>query len=173
MMQILALGAIKFRQSQRAFSLLEVMVVLVILGIITATISITMVGGSRNKALREEAQRLAVLFAIAENVARSRNQIIVWEYDKTGYAFRARPRQLRSFVGTTRELGMDKVLTNDDSLRPRVWAGQASIQVHIEPAGECLFDGEWIHGPMTVKLSDGTAEAYVIRSGSGRYDVVL
>ena len=74
---------------QRGFSLLEMMVVLLIIGIATAAASVSMLGNPQARKLREDGQRLAQLFVVAQTEAEALRLALKEEGDQGGDAARA------------------------------------------------------------------------------------
>lgn len=159
---------------QQGFSLLEIMVVLVIIGIGSAMMGLGMGAiGTTSGDLRTDARRLAQLFPIAQAEARTRGQPIVWEFDETGYSFRYLPRTLvlpldMAMYGPIGREGA----VGSGALRPRAWSARGGVRVRIEPASARRFDGEWMPGHMVLALSNGQATVVIERQGDGRYEVL-
>src|SRR5690606_38825147 len=72
---------------QQWFSLIEVLMVLLIIGIATTTVSGAAFTRSDARKLRLDANRLAQLFAVAQAQARTAGRPVVWIYDTQGYRF--------------------------------------------------------------------------------------
>jgi general secretion pathway protein H len=89
----------------RGFTLLELLVVLVILGVAAGVVSLS-VAPSEERLVEREAQRLATLFRLAQDEARVRGRPVSWEADAQGYRFL---------------MGGQKLQAADDPLRPRAW----------------------------------------------------
>lgn len=159
---------------QKGFSLLEILIVLVIIGIATASVSLGAFSDGEARALRQEALRLSQLFAIAQAEARSGGRPIAWEYDAAGYRFVRRARALVLPACMAMQAGGAIAIddfTGDDALRPRPWAGGAAIRVSVDPPMAALFNAEWMPGPMVVELSDGRQTVRIARQGNGQYQV--
>lgn len=158
--------------SQYGFSLLEVLIVLVIIGIATTAVGISAFSGGDTRALRQDALRLTQLFSVAQAEARKTGRPIVWQYDTDGYRFARAPRDL--FVPT----GMAKRgsgapaegFEGASSLHPRTWTH--AIQVRIDPPTANVFNTEWISGPLAVELHDGQNTVRIVRSGNGQFQVL-
>jgi general secretion pathway protein H len=70
----------------RGFTLLELLLVVAIIAIAAGAVALSVSGGERS--LREESERLAALFQMAQSEARVGGRPLVWEADLTGYSFR-------------------------------------------------------------------------------------
>lgn len=158
---------------QQGFSLLEVLIVLAIIGIATATVSISAFSGGDTRALRQDAQRLTLLFSVAQAEARKGGSPIIWEYGTQGYGFARAPRDTFMPSGMARQNGpaQAKGFTDASSLRPRSWTHDHAIEVHIDPPAANVFNTEWISGPLAVELHDGLNTVRIVRSGNGQYQV--
>ncbi|MGB6105971.1 MAG: prepilin-type N-terminal cleavage/methylation domain-containing protein [Pusillimonas sp.] len=157
---------------QQGFSLIEVLIVLVIIGIATATVSVAAFSGSDSRALRTDAQRLAQLFSLAQAEARKTGNPIIWEYDSQGYTFAQAPRNLFLPTGLARQAGPALAMGFSGALRARDWTPDNAIEVHIEPFAANVFDTEWISGPLAVELRDGINTVRIERLGNGQYRVL-
>jgi general secretion pathway protein H len=89
----------------RGFTLLELLVVLVILGVAAGAVSLS-VAPSEERMVEREAQRLASLFRLAQDEARVRGRPVSWEADAQGYRFL---------------IGRQEPEAADDPLRARSW----------------------------------------------------
>lgn len=72
---------------QHGFSLIEVMLVLVLVGISTAVISVA-VQPHAGAALQQEAETLALRLSAAQSEVRIDGRLIVWQADSQGYTFK-------------------------------------------------------------------------------------
>ncbi len=144
------------RRFERGFTLLELLVVLLIIGIVVSMATLS-VGGNEARALRDEAQRLTSLLdlAIQDSVLNGREMAL--ELDEDSYQFLAYD-------------GKDWLpIAGVDEFRPRELPSGIQLEVEIEgqAAAEDLF-GEteasqiWIMSSgevspfvITLKLKDG------------------
>ena len=145
---------------QQGFTLIELMVVLVIIGIASAAISLTIKPDPLHL-LRKDAERLGQLLQIAQAEARADGRPITWRADAKGFRFNR-----RSDDGS----GVD-TFAHDAQLRPRQWE-ITPMQVNIEPSQTLVLDTEWINPPLRVVLSDGQHSLSLQRDTAGLMRVV-
>lgn len=142
------------------FTLIELLVVLLIVGIALGLVAMTIIPDQRS-ALREEAQRLALLLENAGLEARASGHSLGWSYSANGYRFWQK-----------NEYG-DWVLLSDSAFRPRTLPNGSYIQsVTIEtqslPAGETmLLSAASFPLPFSIRLRNEQASANVVGNSTG------
>ncbi|WDD95821.1 GspH/FimT family pseudopilin [Burkholderia sp. FERM BP-3421] len=150
------------RGRARGFTLLEMLVVLVIAGLLVSLASLSMRRNPRTD-LREEAQRLALLFESAGDEAQVRARPIAWQPTEHGFRFDVRTadgwRPLR-----------------DDLLRPRGWDGGVTGAAIDYPGSDTqpervVFGTEAIDTPVRVTLYSSVGSIAIVGTGNGRYEV--
>ncbi|WP_447774144.1 prepilin-type N-terminal cleavage/methylation domain-containing protein [Variovorax boronicumulans] len=151
------------------FSLIEVMVVLVIVGIATAAISLS-AAPDPAEPLRLDARELALRFATAQREVQIDGRVIAWEAHGDGYQFvrgmwTHAPGSVVPRVSTAGEL--DRFM-QDDALRPRRWRTGV---VEVAPANPVLLTSEWIGAPFSLELRSGPHTASVVRDATGGFRV--
>jgi len=145
---------------QQGFTLIELMVVLVIIGIASAAISLTIKPDPLHL-LRKDAERLSQLLQVAQAEARADGRPITWRADAKGFGFNRRSDDgsgIETFKG-------------DSQLRPLPWE-HTPMQVSIEPGRVLVLDAEWISPPVRVVLSDGQYSLSLQRDAAGLMRVV-
>lgn len=149
---------------ERGFTLIELMVVLVIVGIATAALGLS-IRTDPARQLRDDAKRLAESFAAAQGEARGDGRSIAWQADAQGYRF---VRGAWALDGAVPLLDTTRVedFARDPALRPRPW--QAG-PVRVSPAGPVLLTAEWFGPPWRLTLSNAAGQVDVQRDASGRF----
>ncbi|WMJ69393.1 type II secretion system minor pseudopilin GspH [Stenotrophomonas sp. 24(2023)] len=146
------------RPAAPGFTLLELMVVLVIIGICTAGIGLGL--GSLldpQRQLRQDAQQLAQRLQAAREEARIDGRPIRWQADAQGYRF------------SRREAGRWQVLQRDDLLQPQRWQATA---VKTQPAAPIELSPEWIGVPWHLQLDSNGRCMQLRDDGSGQVQVL-
>ncbi|HWL29353.1 MAG TPA: GspH/FimT family pseudopilin [Burkholderiaceae bacterium] len=159
--------------SQSGFTLLEMMIVLVIIGIATSLASVSAFGQDKARALHQDASRLAHLFTAAQAEARASGRPIVWTYDDRGYRFARMPRKLvlPARMAARAQPVTDAAIGRDTVLRQRNWISSDTVSVRIDPNVGMVFGDDWLADPLKMELE---ADGYVVRLsrlGNGRYVV--
>ncbi|WP_088509662.1 type II secretion system minor pseudopilin GspH [Burkholderia ubonensis] len=151
------------RRAQRGFTLLEMLVVLVIVGLLVAVVTLA---PSRNRRteLAEDAQRLASLLESAGDEAQVRSMAIAWQPVGGGYRFVQRT-----------ESGAWSPMT-DDLFRARRWGAEVTgVSVRHTGGGEAIervvLGDESIDVPVTITLSSGSTRLRVVGTGIGNFVV--
>lgn len=158
---------------QRGFSLLEILIVLAIVGIVTGTVGLGIQAVRSEQDLRNDAQRLALLFELAQAEARSSGRPVLWQYDQQGYEFIQAPRTLALPAALAQRMATVPQPPARESavLRWRAWSNELNVQVAVFPPDGALFQAEWVSGPKRVELSSGLETFSLLRTGNGRYVV--
>ncbi|WP_210639103.1 MULTISPECIES: type II secretion system minor pseudopilin GspH [unclassified Pseudomonas] len=144
---------------QRGFTLIELMVVLVIIGIASAAVSLS-IKPDPLKLLRQDAERLTQLLQLAQSEARSDGRPITWRWDAKGFAFTRR---------NDHGAGLDR-FKDDPQLHSRRWQSP-SMEVRVEPRQRVVLNAEWIGEPLRIRLSDGQNSLNVQRNATGRMQI--
>lgn len=118
----------------RGFTLLELLVVIVILGVAAGMVSLS-VAPSEERLLTMEMDRLAALFRLAQNEARVSGRPLVWEADGQGYRFLAG--------------NAPRAENPDDPLRPRAWP----FTVERIEAPIVVFGAEPLLPPVEIRIT--------------------
>jgi general secretion pathway protein H len=152
------------KASQRGFTLLELLVVMVIAGITLGMVSLNALPSER-QVLEQEAQRIALLLQLGRDEAILRNVPIAFEADGQRYRF------------LVRENNSWQLLTRDDMLREREFK-RTPIGISIYPPlpGPAMplrlvFGREPVDKPFLLTLAYGDASVAIRADGIGHYVV--
>lgn len=151
--------------TQHGFTLIELMLVLVIIGIATAAIGVA-VRPTPGAALRQDALDLARRLIAAQNEARIDGRLIAWVADEQGYRFmRGTWRGTEgSAIPSPSLAGELDAFADDDILRPRRWSEPPT---EVSPTGPLRLSPEWIAVPLTLQLRSGSATARIVLDAGG------
>ncbi len=153
--------------SERGFTLVEVLVVLVIVAIAASMVSLSI--GRGDNRLRADAERLADAFTVAQSEARSDGRAIRWLADGQGWSFERQGRAPGPTAQDDIPVPADR-LEHDEVLRPQAWSARP-VQLRLDPDRPLVFNTEWVAAPMTLTLSAGDARVTLQRDAAGRYDI--
>lgn len=152
------------RRTQRGFTLIELMVVLVIVGVATAALGLS-IRSDPARQLHDDAQRLVERLAAAQSEVRIDGRAIAWQADADGYRFVRGAWMLDGPVPVLDPTRIDD-FPRDPALRPRQW--QAG-PVRVAPAVPVLLTPEWFGQPWRLTLSSAAGQVEVRRDANGRF----
>lgn len=119
----------------RGYTLLELLVVAAIIALAAGMLTLG-VRGDESRRLREEADRLAALFTLAQSEVRVSGQALVWEADLEGYRF----RPLVADAAT---------VPREELARARQWA----LDLQRVERRQLLFSREPLREPAEIQLA--------------------
>ena len=151
-------------RAARGFTLVEIMVVMVIIGITLGLVSVNAIP-SPHQNLQAEASRIALLLQLARDEAIVRNRLVAFEADSEHYRFLVR-----------NEKSWDPV-TKDDLLRERAFKS-SPVTLLIDPASagsgnpmRITFGREPVDKPFVLTLSSGDSNVAIRADGIGHFSV--
>lgn len=149
----------------RGFTLLELLVVLVIVGIMLGVVSFNAMPSAR-QALQNEAQRIALLLQLARDEAIVRNRPIAFEVDQYHYRFLIRTENNEWLP-----------IEQEDMLREREFK-RAPVSLAVEPpmmgennALRIIFGREPVDKPFVLTLAIGDDSVAIRADGIGNFAV--
>lgn len=151
--------------ASRGFTLLELLVVLVIVGIMLGVVSFNAMPDAR-QALQAEAQRISLLLQLARDEAIVRNRPIAFEAESDRFRFLVRDGNTWQTLG------------QDDMLREREFK-RAPISLSISPPAAAaqndplrlVFGREPVDKPFILTLSSNDASVSIRADGIGHFVV--
>lgn len=154
------------RATQRGFTLLELLVVLVIAGIMLGVVSFNAMPGEQ-QVLQNDAQRIALLLQLARDEAIVRNRPIAFEAEPERYRFLIRDGD--QWLALTQD--------EDDLLREREFK-RAPVVLSITPAVAAqtnplrlVFGREPVDKPFVLTMTAGNATVNIKADGIGHFVV--
>ncbi|WP_144634388.1 GspH/FimT family pseudopilin [Bordetella genomosp. 13] len=154
--------------SEQGFTLVEVLVVLVIIGIGASLVSLAAFSGP-DRSLRSDAERLVDAFSAAQSEARSDGRVIRWQADSARWSFERRGRSDQLSAQDDGPLRPDR-FAKDDLLGERGWT-KPPVTVRTDPALPLVFGTEWIAPPLVLQLQANGDTLTITRDAAGRYDI--
>ena len=148
------------------FTLVEILVVVAIIGIVLAIASVNLLPDDR-RTLETEAERVALLFELAQDAAISGGDELAWQADSLHYAFYRRDEE-KHWVAETA----------DEMLRSRDWPSGLKLESmtinHVAATAESrlIFAPSGMALPFELVLSLGQERAGVRGNALGRVEVV-
>ncbi|SDS18853.1 general secretion pathway protein H [Halopseudomonas litoralis] len=157
------------QRRSRGFTLIELMIVLIIIGVATAAISLD-IAPAPDENLRRDARELALRLTTAQNEVRIDGRVIAWQALGDGYQFvrGTWTNTLGSVVPVVSTAGELDRFDSDEALRPRQWR---ATQVAVSPETPLLLTSEWIGAPLKLELRSGEHQVAIVRDNTGNYRV--
>lgn len=161
---------------QRGYTLVELLVVLVVIGIMLGLVSLSLAPDPQAK-LKRDAERLETLFALAAEEAQLSSHPIAWRGDEKGYAFFRRERDgWRPMQGDAQfkariwDLApMRLTLVASDVTRWEVRSNSSSIDAGDDGSTSLAFPRDGLQPAFTLTL-EADGKAVILKSdGVGRY----
>jgi general secretion pathway protein H len=152
------------RRLTKGFTLLELLVVMVIVGITLGVVSFNAIPSER-QVLQNDAQRIALLLQLARDEAIVRNRPLAFEAEADRYRF------------LLFEENNWQALKQDDLLREREFKRSPVIFTVSPPSAEqttplrIIFGREPVGIPFILTLSTGDAQVAIRADGIGHFDV--
>ena len=151
-------------KAARGFTLVELMVVMVIIGIALGMVSLNIVPAPREE-LEKEARRIALLLQLARDEAIVRNRQVVFEAQPDRYRFLVRNENRWELV------------VGDDMLRERAFK-HTPVSLSLDPPGagsanplRITFGREPVDRPFVLTLADGENAVAIRADGIGHFTV--
>lgn len=158
------IGSARSSWRARGFTLLELLVVLVIVGLVLGFVSINAIQ-SEQQALQKEAQRIALLLQLAREEAIVRNRPIAFEADSNSYRFLVRDEE------EWHALPQDDLLRERSFPRPPVTLTMSPARPAEDGPLRIIFGREPVDKPFVLTLSSNEASVAIRADGIGNFSV--
>lgn len=152
-------------RSLPGFTLIELMVVLVVVGIMLGLVSLN-AAPSRRQTMLQDAQRLALLLQLARDEAIVRNRMVAFEAGPESYRFLVRSEQR-----------VWEAVTQDDMLRERPFK-ISPVSLLLDPVStvpgdnlRIVFGREPVDKPFVLTIASGDASVAIRADGIGHFTV--
>lgn len=161
---------------QRGYTLVELLVVLVVIGIMLGLVSLS-IAPDRQAQLKRDAERLEALFALAAEEAQLSSHAIAWRGDAKGYAFfrrdgdewRPMPGDAQFRARAWDLAPMRLTLVASDVNRWDVRPGASSLNARDDGSTSLAFPRDGLQPAFTLTL-EADGKSVVLKSdGVGRY----
>ena len=152
------------RLQQRGFTLLELLVVLVIIGIMLGAVSFSTMQSSRQRLLTD-VQRVAVLLQLVREEAIVRNRPTAFEADQNSYHFLVRNDNRWELIND-----LDMLREREFSLSPITFSMMPVTR--LDPNGlRIIFGREPVDKPFVLELTAGEDHVSIRADGVGHFVV--
>ena len=156
----------RFYHSQRGFTLLELLVVMVIAGIMLGVVSLNSMPDQRQR-LQNDARRIALLMQLARDEAIVRNSPVAFDADQDRYRFLVRNgnvwEPLTEEMLREREFVMAPILA---TVQPQSVSPQSSMYML-----RIVFGREPVDRPFALMLTSGDSSVVIRADGIGHFEV--
>jgi general secretion pathway protein H len=152
------------RQLPRGFTLLELLIVMVIVGITLGMVSFNAMPDDR-QILQRDAQRIALLLQLARDEAIVRNRPIAFEAEADRYRFLLRDEH------TWQTLDRDELLHEREFKRSPVMFSLSPPAAEPATPLRIIFGREPVSKPFVLTLAIGDAQAAIRADGIGHFAV--
>jgi len=146
----------------RGFTLIEMLVVLMIVGVALAMVSVNFAPDNR-QALENEARRLALLFEQARDEAVTSARAIAWSGDNTGYQFSRRNAEWNWATIADEQIFRPRELPEPVKL--------ADLRVNeskVGPDERLIFSPSGFNAPFALALAAGSERLTITGDAGGR-----